>query len=233
MVNTLRLRQNVCSFTDDIFKCIFFNENVLILIKILLKFVFQFGINNIPSLLQIMIWHQPGDKPLSEPMMVSLLVQIMAQPQWINQHVFLDWFFFMNTELLRYLEPTCLICNTTPCDDPCHRWLLYKYHLPIRPSQTHCTKNLWAHYPIPQKVPHSDLNVNAPLCHNYVMTALLSPCDVVAQKDMYFLNEIRKTISSNGHLEAINIQTHEQQIHYMAKFHTIMYDTLGRCDYTA
>ena len=29
-------------------------------------------INNIPALVQIMAWHQPGDKPLSEQMMVSL-----------------------------------------------------------------------------------------------------------------------------------------------------------------
>ena len=33
-VNTLRLRRNRRHFADDIFKCIFFNENVSILIKI-------------------------------------------------------------------------------------------------------------------------------------------------------------------------------------------------------
>ena len=38
-------------------------------------------INNIPALVQIMAWRRPGDKPLSEPMMVSLL----TQPQWVNQ----------------------------------------------------------------------------------------------------------------------------------------------------
>ena len=38
-VNTLRLRQNDRHFPDDIFKCIFLNENVLILIVISLKFV--------------------------------------------------------------------------------------------------------------------------------------------------------------------------------------------------
>ena len=30
--------------------------------------------NNIPSLVQIIAWRQPGDKPLSLPMMVSLLM---------------------------------------------------------------------------------------------------------------------------------------------------------------
>ena len=38
-VNTLRLRQNACYFQDNIFKCIFLNENIWILINISLKFV--------------------------------------------------------------------------------------------------------------------------------------------------------------------------------------------------
>ena len=37
-------------FSDDIFKCIFLNENVLISIKISLKFVPEGQINNIPAL---------------------------------------------------------------------------------------------------------------------------------------------------------------------------------------
>ena len=54
---------------DDTFKWIFLNENVWISIKIALKFVPRGSVNNIPALVQIMAWHQPGDKPLSEPMM--------------------------------------------------------------------------------------------------------------------------------------------------------------------
>ena len=42
-------------------------------IKITLKFVPNCPINNIPSLVQIMAWCRSGNKPLSEPMMVSLL----------------------------------------------------------------------------------------------------------------------------------------------------------------
>ena len=45
--------------------------NVKISIKISLKFVLKGPINNIPVLVQIMAWRWPGDKPLSEPMMVS------------------------------------------------------------------------------------------------------------------------------------------------------------------
>ena len=41
-------------------------KNVIISIKISLKFVLKGSINNIPTLVQIMAWHRPGDKPLSE-----------------------------------------------------------------------------------------------------------------------------------------------------------------------
>ena len=69
-VNTLRPKQNDHLSADDIFECIFFNENVCFSIKISLKFVPKGLINNIPALVQIMAWRQLGDKPLSEPMMV-------------------------------------------------------------------------------------------------------------------------------------------------------------------
>ena len=48
--NTLRPRRNRRHFTDDIFKCIFLNEDVFISIKILLKCVPKGQINNIPAL---------------------------------------------------------------------------------------------------------------------------------------------------------------------------------------
>ena len=69
----------------DIFKRIFFNENVSIFIKISLKFVPKGPINNILALVQIMVWHCPGEKPLSEPMMVRLSKHIsVTWPQWVN-----------------------------------------------------------------------------------------------------------------------------------------------------
>ena len=75
-INTLRPRQNGRHFPDDIFKCIFLNENVSIPIKISLKIVPKSPINTIPAYVQIMAWRRPGDKPLSEPMMVNLLMHI-------------------------------------------------------------------------------------------------------------------------------------------------------------
>ena len=83
-LNTLRPRQNGRRFTD-VFKCIFLNENVCIMIKISLNFVPKGPINSVPALVQTMAWRRPGVKPLSEPMMVSLPTHIcVTQPQWVN-----------------------------------------------------------------------------------------------------------------------------------------------------
>ena len=73
-------------FPDDIFKSIFFNENVQVLINISLTFVPKAPINNILALVQIMAWRRPGNKSLSDPMMVSLLTHIcVTRPQWVNK----------------------------------------------------------------------------------------------------------------------------------------------------
>ena len=76
--NTLGPRQNGCRFADDIFKCIFLDENVSISIDISLKYVPKCPINNIPALVQIMAWRRPGDKSLPEPMLVGSLTHIYA-----------------------------------------------------------------------------------------------------------------------------------------------------------
>ena len=69
LLNTWKLRQNGRHSADDIFKCIFLNENCCILIEISLKFVLKGPIENKPSLVQIMACRRTGDKPLSGPMM--------------------------------------------------------------------------------------------------------------------------------------------------------------------
>ena len=98
-VNTLRPRQNGRRFTDDIFKCIYLNQNVWIPIKISLKFVPKAPINNILALVQTMAWRRPGDKPLSEPMVVSLQTHIcVTRPQWVNsKHGFHNLVFHYNS----------------------------------------------------------------------------------------------------------------------------------------
>ena len=75
-VNTLRPRRSRRHFADDSFRYIFLNENIWISIKISLKLIAKGAINNIVALVQIIAWRRSGDKPLSEPMMVSLLTHI-------------------------------------------------------------------------------------------------------------------------------------------------------------
>ena len=83
--NTLRPRQNGRQFADATYKCIFLNENVWIPIKISLKFVPKGPINNNPALVKIMAWRRSGDKPLSDPMVVSLLTHMcVTRPQWVK-----------------------------------------------------------------------------------------------------------------------------------------------------
>ena len=75
-IYTLRGRQDGRHFTDDIFRHIFLNENVWILNEISLKIVPKDPINNISALVQIMAWRWRGNKPLSAPMGVSLLMHM-------------------------------------------------------------------------------------------------------------------------------------------------------------
>ena len=50
---------------DDIFKCIFLNENDKITIRISLKFVPRIPIDNKPALVQVMAWRRRGDKTIT------------------------------------------------------------------------------------------------------------------------------------------------------------------------
>ena len=63
-IKTLRPRQNGRHFADDIFTCVFLNENIWMQINISLKFLIKCQINNIPQLLQIMTCRRPGARPL-------------------------------------------------------------------------------------------------------------------------------------------------------------------------
>ena len=99
-INTLRPRQNGRHFADDICKCIFVNENVWIPIIMSLKFVPKEPINNIPALVQIMAWRRPGDKPLSEPMMVNLPTHIcVTRPEWVNAAASISIYMFSQSAL--------------------------------------------------------------------------------------------------------------------------------------
>ena len=80
--NTLRPRQNGRHFADDIFKCIFFNENVWILNKTSLKYVPYGIIDNMQTLYASLclneFTHSDRDK-------------MAATFQWTFQMHFLEW----------------------------------------------------------------------------------------------------------------------------------------------
>ena len=104
----MRSRQNGCHFPDEIFKNIFLNENVSVSIKISPKFVPKGPINNIPALVQVMAWHRPGDKPLPEPMLVSLLThKCVTRPQWVKMKT------WISNYMPQYYE-RCT-CSNSPC----------------------------------------------------------------------------------------------------------------------
>ena len=72
------------------FQTYFIQRKCLNLDDISLKFVSKGPINNISALVQIMAWRRSGDKPLSEPMMASLLTHIcVTRLQWVNNVVYL------------------------------------------------------------------------------------------------------------------------------------------------
>ena len=135
---TLRARQKYRHFADDIFKCIFLNENVWISLQISLKLVPKVRINNIPALVQIMAWRRPGDKPLSEPMMVSLPTHIcVTRPQWDNtkelNHV--DY----NNQIWRLVKVNGHIYHCWPLINSSYQLLNPKL------MQLHCAKLYWMH----------------------------------------------------------------------------------------
>ena len=83
--SSLNTRQDGRHFPDDIFKYILLNENMRLSIKTSLKFAPKGPIDNILTLAHMMVWSRPGDNPLSEPVMVSLLTQKRAiRPHWVN-----------------------------------------------------------------------------------------------------------------------------------------------------
>ena len=120
------LSQNGRHFPDDISRWIFLNENVWISIKISLKFFPRGPIKGIPSLVQIMAWHRPGDKPLSEPMVVSLLTHIcVTGPQWVKNKI--QWnrnwnsYVFIQENAFEYVvcEMTAIL-SRPQCVNPCY-----------------------------------------------------------------------------------------------------------------
>ena len=85
---------------------IFLNENAWISIKISLKFFPGSQINNIPALGLLLSWGRPGDKPLSEPIMVRLPMHIcVTRP---NELTCINWYqsmFLLHLTHLKKYDP--------------------------------------------------------------------------------------------------------------------------------
>ena len=79
--------REVCPCCGRHFQVHFLEWKCINFIKFSLKFVPKGPINTISALVKLMAWRRPGDKPLSEPMIVSLLTHIcVTRPQWVNHN---------------------------------------------------------------------------------------------------------------------------------------------------
>ena len=78
-------RDKIATISQTTFSKEFFNQNVQISINISMRFVPKGPINNIPALVQMMVWRRLGEKPLSEPMVTLLTYICVAWPQWVKR----------------------------------------------------------------------------------------------------------------------------------------------------
>ena len=67
----LPLDKMAAILADDIFKCIFLNENDKIPTPVSLNFVPDETYDNNPTLVQVMAWRRAGDKPSPDPMFIQ------------------------------------------------------------------------------------------------------------------------------------------------------------------
>ena len=121
-INTLRPRQHGRHFADDNVMRICLNENVMISIKIPLKFVPHGPINNIPAQVQIMAWRRSGDKPLSEPMLVYCTGAYICVTRlhWVNRahlvyFTIIRFFSSLRLDELIIIDANGYFCNTINC----------------------------------------------------------------------------------------------------------------------
>ena len=110
-----------------------------------LKFVPKGPINNIPSLVQVMTWHRPGEKPLSEPMKVKLPTNIcVTRPQWVNASALGDAICIFQTNIKdRYYVPRtkCSLINIAGAAQA-----IFSTEFLWKKSIMFCTKFQWASY---------------------------------------------------------------------------------------
>ena len=100
-VSTLRPRQNIWNFADDIFKRIFWNEYEQISIKFHWCLFLGVQLTILQHLVRIMAYRLYVAKPLSEPTMISLLTHIcVTRSQWVNTPKASAWPYFKPLQLV-------------------------------------------------------------------------------------------------------------------------------------
>ena len=111
-LNTLRPRQNGRHFADTISSAFSWVKMLEFRLRFHWSFVPKVQINNIPAMVQIMAWRRPGDKPLSKPMMVSLLTHIcVTRPQWVKECISIKFYFKFKSFHLRKCILQCHLQN--------------------------------------------------------------------------------------------------------------------------
>ena len=75
----------VAILADNKFRCIFLNENYIILVRISLKIVQWSPIDNKPALVQVMAWCWTGNKPLPEPRLTQLTDTYMRHKEEMSK----------------------------------------------------------------------------------------------------------------------------------------------------
>ena len=124
-MNTLRPWQNGRHFADDIFECIFFNENYCISIQISLKYVPRGPIINMPALVQIMTPRQTGFNVLSNPEWYEWIKK-STENWWYT----LEWNYVLLSDKCQLLENSIqnLMKNCRDILQNMPDMLLFSYH---------------------------------------------------------------------------------------------------------
>ena len=113
-------RYKIAAFSQTTFSNdLFLHTNLLLS----LTFVPKVRINNIPTLIQIMAWRRPGDKPLSEPIMLSSLTHVcVTRPYWVKT-------FPVNTVVSGDTRPINKWKGLNHCIHHLHLYISYSYFI--------------------------------------------------------------------------------------------------------
>ena len=162
-INSLRPRRDWRQFADVILKCIFLTENICALFKFHWSLFSPKGpINNIPTFGPIMACRRPGDKPLSEPVIVLWTLICSSRPECVKRVNCLSyWAFcfhlitnyeicirlFPNTiqQLTNWRPAICIIPGSDISTNQEGNIIVdCKLKLPAGPTfLTHCIENKW------------------------------------------------------------------------------------------